>query len=77
MLTVELNSVASDSQSLRLGVIVRYGAGGPVRFAQIVIDDLALEWEAMNVLQAWLSRSVNRYLDAEYDVAPPLEDPLF
>lgn len=77
MIQVEFSQLATDALSLRIGVVVRYGENGPVRFAQLVIDDLALDWDSMNVLQIWLTRQVNRYLDAEYDVAPPLEDPLF
>ena len=68
MLTVEFSQVAADSSSLRVGLVVRYGENGPVRFAQMVIDDDALDWESLQTLMQYAVRQVNRHLDREREI---------
>jgi len=75
MLTVEFSQIAASPNSLRVGLVVRYGDNGPVRFAQLVIDDDALDWQSLQDLMQYSVRQVNRHLDREREV---LEDnPLF
>ena len=77
MVQIEFSQLAADSLSLRIGCVVRYGDAGPVRFVTLVIDDLALDWQAMVTLSEWVSRQLSRHLDAEHDVGPDPQDPLF
>ena len=74
MLTVEFSQAAADHHSLRVGVVIRYGDGGPVRFAQIVIDEDALDWGSLDALLTFASQATNRYLDRERELDP--EEPL-
>lgn len=69
MLTVEFSQLATTRDSLRIGLVIRYGENGPVRFAQLVIGDDALEWQALTDIANWLVRQTNRHLDREADLA--------
>lgn len=75
MLTVEFSQVAADSTSLRVGLVVRYGENGPVRFAQLVIDDDALDWQDLQTLMQYAVRQVNRHLDRERELQDDTELP--
>lgn len=68
MLTVELSQIGSTSTSLRIGVVIRYGENGPVRFAQVVVEDDALGWADLQTLATWAVRQTNRHLDREREV---------
>lgn len=74
MLTVDLNQIAATSDGLFLGLVIRYGDNGPVRFAQVRIEDDVLDWQALSDLTTYLNRQIARHLDRERDVAdfPPL-----
>jgi len=74
MLTVEFSQAAADNHSLRVGVVIRYGDNGPVRFAQVVIDEEALDWGSLDALLTFASQATNRYLDRERELDP--EPPL-
>jgi len=65
MLQVEFSQLAASPTSLIIGCVVRYGSGGPVRFAQLVVKDDALDWEALTDVANWLVRQTNRHLDRE------------
>jgi hypothetical protein len=75
MLTVEFSQVAVTTNSLRVGVVVRYGPEGPVRFAQLVIDDDALDWQALQDLAEYVVRQTNRHLDREREIEDDLTLP--
>lgn len=77
MLVVEFSQIATTPTSLRVGLVVRYGDNGPVRFAQLVIDDDALDGGALGDLTTWLNRQWSRHLDREADLNPEVQDPLF
>lgn len=77
MLRVEFSQAAADDHSLRVGVVIRYGATGPVRFAQVVVDEDALDWDSLDALLSFASRATNRYLDREREAGQEEQDPLF
>ena len=68
MLTVELSQIGSTPNSLRIGVVIRYGQDGPVRFAQLVVEDDCLSWQDLQTLVDWGVRQTNRHLDREREV---------
>jgi hypothetical protein len=65
---VTVDKLVPTPSGLRMGCVVRYGEGGPVRFV-----DAELPWELLTaeVLAAGYA-ALNRALDAE-----PKDDPLF
>ena len=69
MMQVDLNKIAVTSDGLFLGLVIRYGEGGPVRFAQVRIEDDVLDWQALSDLTSYLNRQISRHLDRERDVA--------
>jgi hypothetical protein len=69
MMQVDLNKIAVTSDGLFLGLVVRYGESGPVRFAQVRIEDDVLDWQALQDLTSYLNRQIGRHLDRERDVA--------
>lgn len=75
MLTVEFSKAAITKSDLRIGVVIRYGDNGPVRFAQIVISDDVLDWGSLSALLDFASRSTNRYLDREREIEDDLTLP--
>lgn len=68
MLTVELSQIAADKNTLRLGVVVRYGDNGPVRFAQVVVPGDSLEWQELSTFASWVARVTNAWLDRESEL---------
>jgi hypothetical protein len=69
MLEVEFSQLAATPTALRVGVVIRYGQDGPIRFATLVIPDDALDWHALADVTAWLNRQVSRHLDREREPA--------
>ena len=69
MMQVDLNTIAATSDGLFLGLVIRYGDKGPVRFAQVRVEDDVLDWQALTDLTSYLNRQMARYLDRERDVA--------
>lgn len=70
MLKIELNKVAVTERGLFLGLVVRYGENGPVRFAQVSIQDDVLGWQDLQDLTTYLNRQINRHMDRERDAEP-------
>lgn len=71
MLTVDINQIVPTKDRLSLGLTVRYGEGGPVRFVQAHLDDDVLDWKTLSALTEWIVRQTNRHLDREREL---LED---
>jgi len=65
---VTIDKLVPTPSGLRLGSVIRYGEGGPVRFVDAEVPWELFTWE---VLQACYDR-VNKVLDAEQT-----QDPLF
>jgi hypothetical protein len=74
MIQVEFSQAAIAGSTLRVGVVVRGPEGSWVQFAQIVVDQEALEWGDLDALLTFASQATNRYLDREQE--HPEEDPL-
>lgn len=78
MLEVEISQIATYPTSLRLGLVVRYGKDGPVRFATAYVDESTLDQDTVLSIMQWATRAMNRALDAEraeretFDVDVPL-----
>jgi hypothetical protein len=65
---VTVDKLVPSPSGLRLGCVVRYGEGGPVRFV-----DAEIPWELWTYeVLAQIYKRVDQVLDAE-----PAEDPLF
>lgn len=70
MLKIELNKIAVTADGLFLGLVVRYGDAGPVRFAQVSVQDDVLGWQELQDLTTYLNRQVSRHMDRERDAEP-------
>lgn len=68
MIQVEFSKAATSGTSLRVGVVLRYGENGPVRFAQIVIDDSVMDWHSLNAIMEWTASATSRWLDREREL---------
>lgn len=68
MIQVEFSQAAISGSTLRIGCVVRYGKGGPVRFAQVVVDEDVLQWGDLDAILTFASRATNRYLDREREI---------
>lgn len=78
MITVEIDRILPTESDLRFGLVIRYGEGGAVRFAQARLSDDSLDWETMQRLAAWIARQVNQHLDREAALEDEIEQmPLF
>jgi hypothetical protein len=77
MLTVHVEKIVPTRDSLRLGLVVRYGEGGPVRFAQAVIEDDVLDWSTLSALAEYVVRQTNRHLDRERELLEEEDAGLF
>jgi hypothetical protein len=65
---VTVDKLLPTPSGLRMGCVVRYGEGGPVRFV-----DAELPWELITAeVLAAIYDHLNKTLDAE-----PLDEPLF
>ena len=69
MMKIDLNKVAVTPDGLFLGLVVKYGENGPIRFAQVRIEDDVLDWQALADLTTYLNRQIARHLDRERDIA--------
>lgn len=76
MLEVSVNQIAS-TPTLRIGLVVRYGDGGPVRFAVASIEDDVLDLATLRDLEAWVHRQRMRLVSLEERARDLGEDPLF
>lgn len=72
MLEVEIERISPSPSSLRVGLVVRYGDNGPVRFAQARIDWDLFTPEVMGELLRHIDRLRAQHLDREPDDALPL-----
>ena len=77
MITVEIDKIVPTSDRLSFGLVVRYGQGGAVRFAQAHIDDDVLDWKTLSALADWVVRQTNRHLDRERELEEDETLPLF
>lgn len=77
MITVEIDRIVPTSDALSFGLIVRYGKGGAVRFAQARLEDDVLDWKTLSALMEWLVRQTNRHLDRERELLEDEALPLF
>lgn len=77
MLSVECNAITASPSGIHLGVTVRYGENGPVRFARVDVPVELITTDVMDDFAALFVRLVNTYLDAERDTAAHMQDPLF
>lgn len=70
-----IDRIVVTSDAVFFGLIVRYGEGGPVRFAQVQLEDDVLDWTTLQGLTAYVVRQTNRYLDREREIEDDLTLP--
>jgi hypothetical protein len=68
MIAVEVDSLTPSLSGIRLGMVVRYGEGGPVRFVEGL-----LPW---SLLSRDVHVAMGKHFDSLLDVEPQ-DDPLF
>lgn len=68
MLVINLDKIAVTRDGLFLGLVISYGENGPVRFAQVRIEDDVLGWQELQDLATYLNRQVSRHMDRERDL---------
>lgn len=66
---INVNKVTANSNGLYLGLELKYSDMGPVRFAQVSLEDDVLDWEALQGLAKYVVRQLNRHLDRENDLS--------
>lgn len=71
MITVSIDQIVPTKDRISFGLVIRYGEGGAVRFAQAHLDDDVLDWKTLTALMEWMVRQTNRHLDREREL---LED---
>lgn len=74
---VEISQIAVYPTSLRLGMVIRYGKDGPVRFASAYVTDEVLSMEVVGEILTWCTRTMNRYLDTQREAEMDVDSPLF
>lgn len=77
MIQVEFSQAALHGTTLRVGVVIRGPEDSWVRFAQVVVDQEALEWGDLDALLTFASQATNRYLDREQERPDEETLPLF
>lgn len=65
MLSVEVDRIAPSEHGLALGLIVRYGPSGPVRFVQAYVPVDLFDAECRLALLALWDGLVKRHLEEE------------
>jgi hypothetical protein len=69
MMTVEVDQIAPTKDGLSFGLIIRYGDGGPVRFAQAYLPYRNIaRWDRSLIVDGF-----NRLLE---EVLDPVDEPL-
>ena len=65
---ISIDRIAATKDFLALGLVIRYSDNGPVRFAQVQLDDDVLDWETLQGLASYVVRQTNRHLDREREI---------
>lgn len=65
---ITVDKIAFSSDALFLGLVLRYSDNGPVRFAQVQLDDDVLDWKTLQDLTSYVVRQTNRHLDREREL---------
>jgi hypothetical protein len=71
---IEVQRMAATPDGFYIGLRLEYTKNGPVRFAQVAIEDDVMDWASLSACQVWLTRMVNKHLDRERELLE--EEPL-
>jgi hypothetical protein len=72
---INIDRIAATKDCLAFGLVIRYADNGPVRFAQVQLDDDVLDWATLQGLAEYVVRQTNRHLDREREIQDDLPLP--